>query len=313
MAKNRVLLLFSGGLDSILSAKLLLEQGLQVTGVHFGSYFFDANQAEFFARQIGINLLKKDLSEDHLKLIKKPSFGYGKAFNPCIDCHGLMFSRAWKIKQEENFDVLASGEVLGQRSFSQTRKSLDLIKNYLGVEVEILRPLSAKKMQITSYERDGLVSREKLLDLTGKGRKKQLALARKFDIKGFPTPSGGCLLTEKGFSIKLRNLLKHHSKTSIRDFQLLRLGRHFFEKDFWLILGRNESENDQLEKNFRGNDALLIQLADKKGPTALLITTKKDEETYNSGLIFAKEKIFQFSKKTTRGTIQLDFLVKKCN
>ncbi len=251
------LVVFSGGLDSILAVKVLQEQGIQVTGLSFDSYFFDSKEAEKTAKQLGIKLMTKDISEQQLETVKNPQHGHGTALNPCIDCHGLMFRVAGelaKIKDDDGkkFDIIATGEVLGQRPFSQNGEALKKVEKLAGVD--ILRPLSARLLPITSYEEQGLVDRDKLLDISGKSRKRQLELVKKYGIEYFPSPAGGCRLTENEFGIKVKKLLDNDGqsrKLEKVDFELLRIGRHFWiesNKD----TGSKASKAGPLERNDSG-------------------------------------------------------------
>ncbi len=251
------LVVFSGGLDSILAVKVLQEQGIQVTGLSFGSYFFDSKEAEKTAKQLGIELITKDISEQQLETVKNPQYGHGSALNPCIDCHGLMFRVAGELVEfkDENgrkFDIIATGEVLGQRPFSQNSEALKKVERLAGID--ILRPLSAKLLPITTYEEQGLVDREKLLDISGKSRKRQLELVKKYGVKYFPSPAGGCRLTENEFGIKVKKLLDNDGrdrKLDKIDFELLRIGRHHWiesNKD----TGSKASKAGPLERNDSG-------------------------------------------------------------
>lgn len=295
--KPTALLLFSGGLDSILAAKILQEAGLTVTLLSLESYFFNAKQAEKSARQLNLPLIKKDFSEIHLKIVKTPVHGYGKAMNPCLDCHGLMLKEAKKIALEKKIDIIATGEVLGQRPFSQNANALKKIEKIADLENLILRPLSAQLLKETDYEKSGLVARQKLLAVSGRSRKKQLILAEKFGIKKFPAPAGGCLLAEKEFGKKLKQLLASTRKLIPSDFALIKFGRHFWEKSTHLILGRNKEENRHLEKLVNKND-ILIKRKDKLGPTALIRTNKKLSEQKQTLLIKqCQQLIWHYSRK----------------
>jgi tRNA U34 2-thiouridine synthase MnmA/TrmU len=188
---TKALVVFSGGLDSILAVKVLEEQEIEVTGLSFDSYFFDTEESKKTAEQLGIDLIVKDISELQLDTVKNPAHGHGSALNPCIDCHGLMFRVAGELAElvgkGKKFDFIATGEVLGQRPFSQNSDSLKKVEDLAGVD--ILRPLSAKLLPKTSYEEEGLVDREKLLDISGKSRRRQLELVEKYGVKYFPSPA----------------------------------------------------------------------------------------------------------------------------
>ncbi|HHX58932.1 MAG TPA: tRNA 4-thiouridine(8) synthase ThiI [Candidatus Moranbacteria bacterium] len=295
------LLLFSGGLDSILAAKILQQAGLTVNLLSFESYFFDTQQAEKSAAQLNLPLIKKNFSRLHLKVVKSPNHGYGKAMNPCIDCHALMLMEAKKIALEKKIDILATGEILGQRPFSQNSKAFKKIEKITNLKNQILRPLSAQLLPETVYEKSELVNRKKLLAISGRSRKTQLELATKFNIQKFPTPAGGCLLTEKEFGIKLRKLFELTKKPTSSDLELIKFGRHYWKKSVHIILGRNKEENCRLEK-LKEKDDVLIKRQDKLGPTAFIrpIRTLSKKEK-----VFLIEKcqqlIWQYSQKKAEG------------
>lgn len=265
----KALLLFSGGLDSLLAAKVLEEQGIKVTPVFFKSYFFGPEIAQRSAKAVGLKLRVIDFSEDHLKIVQKPKYGYGAALNPCIDCHLLMLKKAKEIKEKEGFDFVASGEVLGERPLSQNKKVMFLLEKKSSLSGFLLRPLSAKKLPPTIPERQGLVNRERLLDLQGRSRKKQLWLAKKYNLKEFPAPAGGCLLTDKEFSKKLKELWKKFPQAGENDIELLKIGRHFWEGKIKIVVGRNKEENQLLKKMARKKDVLL-EMTNYPGPTSLI-------------------------------------------
>lgn len=297
----RALALFSGGLDSLLAVKILERQGIDVSALVFTSYFFDAKPAEksLPRRQAGVrenNIKLKivDFSDEHLKIIKNPSFGRGAGMNPCIDCHLLMLKVAKKIAEKEKYDLIATGEVLGQRPMSQNSRALELIEKKAGLAAKILRPLSAKVLPETEMEKSGLVDRTRLLGISGRSRKEQMKLAKKYKIKYYPSPAGGCILTDKEYSKKLRDLLENIKKPEPCDFELLRIGRHFWEGNTKIILGRNHEENLVLKKiaekslpahlaSKRAGEAgdVLIEPKDIPGPTAL-IRGKRNKETLDS-------------------------------
>ena len=224
---TRVLAMVSGGLDSILAAKLIKDQGIEVIGVCFKSHFFDEQNAIKMTEQIGIPLKVVDFSEEHFSMVKHPKHGYGKNMNPCIDCHSLMLNYTGKLLEDLNADFIITGEVLNQRPMSQTRSSLDIVKKESGFSDKILRPLCAKNLPPTEMEVKGLVDREKLLDISGRSRKIQMELADKWGIKDYPSPAGGCKLTEPNYSKRLRELLNHNDNPSNRELELLKYGRHF--------------------------------------------------------------------------------------
>ena len=175
----RALAMISGGLDSILAAKLIKEQGIDVIGICFRSYFFSEESAKKMTKQIDIPLVVVDFSPEHLELVKNPKHGRGKNMNPCIDCHAMMMNYAGKLLEEYEADFIITGEVLNQRPMSQNRQALNIVKKESGFANKILRPLCAKNMDPTEMELSGLVDREKLLNITGRSRKPQMELAEK--------------------------------------------------------------------------------------------------------------------------------------
>lgn len=274
MRKPRALVLLSGGLDSILAAKILLEMGVQVKALTFKGYFFDSKLGERAAKELGIKIEVIDISKEHLKIVKNPRYGYGKNMNPCIDCHILMLRVAKKIMRKEKFDFVATGEVLGERPMSQNKKAMNLIEKASGLSGYLLRPLSAKLLRPTEVEKRGLIKRDRLLDIQGRSRKKQIYLAKKLGVRWYPSPAGGCLLTDPEFSKRLRELLERHPKAKKDDIELLKIGRHFwFESDHKnivkIIVGRNLNEDLKLKQHRKKKD-ILVELENFPGPATLI-------------------------------------------
>jgi tRNA U34 2-thiouridine synthase MnmA/TrmU len=267
MKKIKALVLLSGGLDSMLAAKILMEQGIEVIGASFISCFFGADRAEKAARQLGIKLKKVDFKKEHLKMVKNPPSGYGKFLNPCIDCHALMIKLAGKITEEEGLDFIATGEVLGQRPMSQNKTALRRVEKLAGAEV--LRPLSAKLLPEINIERKGLVKRAGLFDISGRSREKQIKLATKYKITEYPSPAGGCLLTDPIFTSRAQEMLQKWPECEPSDMELLKYGRIFWADKNLIITGRSEKENNILEKLAKKGDMLVI-LEDMMGPLTLV-------------------------------------------
>jgi len=246
---SKALGLISGGLDSSLAAMTLMRQGIEVAGIAFVTPFFTADKAEIAAKILGHRLITVDIGATHLQMVKTPKYGYGRNMNPCIDCHALMFQLAGERMIEEGFDFLFSGEVLGQRPMSQNANALRSVAKLSGFGDKIIRPLSAKLLPETPMENAGIIDREQLLDLQGRTRKPQQALAREWDLQEYPASGGGCLLTEEGFSNQLRDLFDHEPKATVSDVELLKAGRIFrLSSTGKLILGRHRADNDVLQK-----------------------------------------------------------------
>jgi tRNA-specific 2-thiouridylase len=274
----KALALFSGGLDSILAVKLLEEQGIDVEGICFESPFFSAQRAYLSARSIGLRLAVVDITEPLLEIVLSPRHGYGKGLNPCIDCHVLMFRVAGDMLKREGARFMVSGEVLGQRPMSQNLRSLSIISRESGFDDLILRPLSAKRLPETLAERQGWVNRERLLDLSGRSRKPQIALAQTYGVTQYPAPAGGCLLTDMVFSRRLKDLITMNPNFSRRDMELLKQGRHFrISEGTKIVVGRNETENEVILSLARREDALL-SVESFPGPTVLVIGDPTPED-----------------------------------
>ncbi|MDD3607664.1 MAG: hypothetical protein PHQ20_02615 [Candidatus Moranbacteria bacterium] len=266
---HKILLLFSGGLDSITAAEILQRQKAELIGLALASYFFDAHQAKISAQKIGLKLIERNIAAKHLELVRNPRYGYGKGMNPCLDCHALMLKEAWGLRDELGFDVLATGDVLGQRPFSQKRPSFQAVDKLSGLEGKVLRPLSAKLLTETEFEKKGLINRELLEDIQGRSRKKQIELLKNIGINDYPSSAGGCCLTEKEFSLKLEKLLNQSKVLIPSDLELIKLGRHFWFDGSHIILGRNKEENVLIKKNVCRGD-LFIEPRNFKGPVALV-------------------------------------------
>lgn len=247
--------LFSGGLDSTLAAKLLQSLGIDAKLVNFTTPFFPPKKAIEMAEQLGFKLKVVDVTKDYLKVLKHPKHGYGSYLNPCIDCKIFMLKRAKKYAKSIGAKFVFTGEVLGQRPMSQHRNALDMIEKESGLKGKLLRPLSAKLLPATEAER--WVDREKLLDIQGRGRGRQIELAKKYGIRSYPSPAGGCLLTNNEYAAKAKDLLTNSRRIGTNDIKLLKIGRHFRFRKNKIIVGRNENENKELLKLKRGTDYVL--------------------------------------------------------
>jgi len=263
--------LTSGGLDSILAALVLQEQGIDVTWVSFKTPFFSPEEAVKAAERNGIPLKVVDITDDYMPMLENPRGGYGKNMNPCMDCHALMFARAGEIMNQEGFDFLFSGEVAGQRPMSQTKNAMRYVAKNSGFDGFILRPLSARLLPPSFAEEQGLVDREKLCALSGRSRKPQLALAERFGVKVFPAPAGGCLLTDKGFSARLKDLMQVQKSYETRELYLLRHGRHLrLDSSTKAVAGRSKQDNENILTCYREKEDLLIHHASLPGPVVLI-------------------------------------------
>ena len=249
----KALVLFSGGLDSMIAIKLLTTQGIDVTAIHIDIGFSgDEKKAEILRRranEAGAEFKIVDIRNEYLReVLFTPKHGYGKHFNPCIDCHGYMFKTALAMMSAEGASFIATGEVIGQRPMSQRRDAMAQVKNAAGDEEDlILRPMSAQLMKPTKPEREGWVDRSKLLGISGRDRKRQLALAKEFGFSEFETPGGGCLLTIESFSNKIKDFVKFDPDMTSADMQLLRIGRHLrLANGTKMVIGRDENDNAKL-------------------------------------------------------------------
>ncbi len=268
--RGRGLCLLSGGLDSQLAICVLREQGVHVEAVVFASPFFRIDAARRAAAGLGVPLHIVPFASDILELVRGPKHGFGGALNPCIDCHARMIRRAGERMAENGFDFVATGEVLNQRPMSQTRRSLETVERDAGLDGRLLRPLSAKLLEPTRPEAEGLVDRERLLALNGRSRKPQMALARQYGLVEYPSPAGGCLLTEKGFCRKLADLMAHEGLDDQRLVELLLYGRHFrLPGGAKCVAGRDARDNAELRR-VCGPADLVLHTVDVPGPTLLL-------------------------------------------
>ena len=281
---TKALALLSGGLDSILAAKVVKDLGIEVTGVCFASAFFGEKNAVRMAAQIDIPLIVYDFTEAHLEMTKHPKYGYGKNMNPCIDCHAMMLKYAGKILEEQQMDFIITGEVLNQRPMSQNKKSLDIVKKESGYEKKILRPLCAKNLPETEMEQNGLVDREKLLDFSGKSRKPQIELAKQLGIVDYPAPAGGCMLTEPQFADRLRDLYEDSIDTiNPHDIELLKIGRHFRIKHGIKAVSTRDQEEYKRLMELLTDDYIVFNTAECNGSTLILATLENvilTEEDY---------------------------------
>ena len=276
-SKPKAIILLSGGLDSTLAAHLVEKQGLELTALNFTSPFCMCNKkggcsqgVSSVASKLGINLVKIDNTEEMLECVKKPKFGYGSNMNPCIDCRIVMLKKAKNYMLSNGASFIITGEVLGQRPMSQRRPILTLIEKEAGLEGLILRPLSAKVLDETIPEKQGLINRNELLNISGRGRKEQIELAKKFSVNDYPCPAGGCLLTDPNFARRLKDLMRYAPDFVLNDCLLLKSGRHMrINPEAKLVIGRNEAENNSLINLSLDSDLIFMPQESIAGPTAL--------------------------------------------
>ncbi len=275
--KPKALILLSGGLDSTLVAGTMLKQGVEVEAVNFLTPFCTCTrtkgcryEAKRVAEEFGIPLRIFNVSLEYIEVVKNPKYGYGKGINPCIDCRIFMFKKAKEYMVEIGASFIATGEVLGQRPMSQHRRAMEIIERDSGLEGLVLRPLSAKLFEPTIPEEKGWVDREQLLDISGRSRKPQMALAKNLQINEYPCAAGGCLLTEPAFAGRMRDLFKFTPEPTMNDIQLLKVGRHFRLSDtLKIIVGRNEEENKRLLGLAKEKD-IRLGGGNHKGPVTLI-------------------------------------------
>lgn len=315
MKKVKALSLFSGGLDSILATRLVMSQGVEVEAIQFVTPFFnfdvlqdiEAHQKKI-RKKYGITVHVEDISDGYLRLLHNPEHGFGKNFNPCIDCKIMMFRRAKQLLKSRGACFLISGEVLGQRPMSQRRDTMNVIERDSGTRSLLLRPLCAQLMPETEAEIQGWVDRSKLLKMSGRGRSAQIALAKSFGITDYPAPAGGCILADPILSQRIKHLYSKESilttaKVNVLDVQMLLIGRQLLlPGGGWLILGRDEKDNLRLEKLARPEDGLLL-MEEWPGPTAVLKKASEyaDQQTLSRDLHLAASLVVRFGRKLPEG------------
>ncbi|MFP3975219.1 MAG: hypothetical protein ACLFVK_03235 [Dehalococcoidia bacterium] len=262
--------LISGGLDSILALRLVLDQGIEVTAMHVNIPFIAEKQdiAKITA-ELGVPLEVVEVDEDYMEVTGNPGHGYGTGMNPCIDCRIYVLKKAKELADRIGASFLFTGEVLGERPMSQTRRALKIIDEESGLGGLILRPLSARLLPETIPESEGWVDRQKLMAIKGRNRKPQMALAEELGITHYPQPAGGCLLTQQEFSSKLRDLFQHKQKPSLRDIPRLEVGRHFRFEGYKIIVGRNEQENNTLQE-LKGPEDYAFEVPGHGSPITLM-------------------------------------------
>lgn len=273
----KAIVLLSGGLDSTLALRVMLEQGIEIEVLNFSTIFCTCNKkggcsnfAHKITRELGVPMKVFSLSEEYLEVVKHPQYGYGKNLNPCMDCRIFLFKKAKEYMGKVGASFIITGEVLGQRPMSQHRQALKIIEQESGLNGLILRPLSAKLLEPTIPEKEGWVDREKLLKITGRSRKEQMSLADKYNLHDYPCPAGGCLLTDPNFAMRLKDLMKLKPDFTLKDVALLKWGRYLkVSEKSRLVVGRNENENKVLEGLFHEGTTILLS-EEVPGPISIL-------------------------------------------
>lgn len=308
---RKALALYSGGLDSILAARLVMAQGVEVEAIQFVTPFFNYDiiadikgYRETVLRKFSINVYVEDISTSYLAMLQSPDHGFGKNFNPCIDCRILMMQRAKELLGERGASFLISGEVLGQRPMSQRRDTLNLIERDSGVRSLLLRPLSAQLLAETEAEINGWVDRSRLLALSGRNRSPQIALAAEMGIDDYPPPAGGCLLADPILSRRIKALYSDQdvvdpASITSSDVRSLLVGRQFrLPSGGWLVVGRDQQENDRLELLAGGED-LFLCLDDWPGPSAILKKAEKysDKDVLSADITTSASIVLRYARK----------------
>jgi len=311
--KIKAIVMFSGGLDSSLAVRILQEEGVEVEALHFTGAFhagkFDEydSSAKRFAEKFGVKLTIFKIEDDFINILENPRYGYGSNMNPCIDCRIYTLKKAKKYMEEAKAFFIATGEVLGQRPMSQRKDTLELIAKRSGLDGLLLRPLSAKLLKPTIPEERVWIDREKLFDISGRSRKLQMALADRYGIKNYPTPAGGCLLTDPQFSVRLKDLVKHSSLT-LDDIELLKVGRHFrLSGDTKAIVGRNQDDNSRILELVKEND-IVLKLKDIPGPLTILKGKPTEKDIEIAGTITAR-----YSKAKQHDAVEASYYVVDSN
>jgi len=309
MKKGRAFSLLSGGLDSLLATRLIMDQGIEVIALHFITPFFgygkkgkEAQFDERLQRLYGIQSRVIDVSGEYFQILRNPRYGYGKNFNPCIDCKIFLFSQARAVMEAEKADFLVTGEVLGQRPMSQRRDTLRIVERDSGTEGILLRPLSAKNLKPTHPELAGLVDREKLFDFSGRSRKPQMRLAEEMGFRHYPSPAGGCLLTDPVMANRIRKYFAQSPEITVNEVLLLQVGRHFqLPGGGHLVVGRRDEENQKLIELWQEGDVLL-RVLEIPGPLGLI-----RGETGEEGLRMAAAIVARYSKAKEREIVEMQY------
>lgn len=277
--KKKGVALISGGLDSTVALKMILDQGIEVTALNFITPFCTctskssgcSHQASKVAKELGIEVKVVYKGLDYVEMIKDPKYGYGKNMNPCVDCRIFMHKEAKKLMHEIGASFIITGEVLGQRPMSQRLDTFRIIERDSGLEGLVVRPLSAGLLSPTEPELNGIIDRNRLMDISGRSRRVQMDLAEEFGINEYPCASGGCLLTDTEFAKRIKDLFRYSSPYTLTDVKLLRIGRHFrIDNSTKLIVGRREEENKEMVALTEDKGYHIFRPNNFSGPTAVI-------------------------------------------
>ncbi len=302
----KAIALFSGGLDSTLAMKLIIDQGIEVLAINintgFGSTKDRREHMENMCKQVGAEFKIIDIQNEYLQdVLFDPKHGYGKHFNPCIDCHAKMFAVAKRIMEAEGASFLISGEVMGQRPMSQNKDALQTVLNESNCDGLLLRPMSAKKLAPTIAELEGWVDREKLEGIVGRSRDRQLELAREIGLADFESPGGGCLLTDDNFGKKMFDFIKYDT-FEVKDIPVMKHGRHFRLKEgAKFVVGRNKEENEHLQ-NIDNDKYYHLKTIGIPGPHGLLSKSATEDEKE-----FAAKALLTYTKAKPEDTFGIAF------
>lgn len=318
--QRKALALISGGLDSLLAARVIQEQGIQVEGVNFFTGFCveghthairkkdkakpKRNNALWVAEQLGIKLHIVDIVDEYKQVVFNPQHGYGANLNPCLDCKIFMVRKAMQWIEEQGFDFVITGEVVGQRPMSQRKDTMPLVQRESGIGDRLLRPLCARNLPPTLPEREGWVDRERLYDFSGRGRKPQMALAHQFGFEDYAQPAGGCcFLTDERYSVKLADLWQARGQREyeLDDIMLLKVGRHIRPAPHYkLIVAREEGEAKFLQGYRKQYQSL--KTTSHGGPLALI-----DGEIDEQELQLAARIVARYSQGKTADSVELEY------
>jgi tRNA-specific 2-thiouridylase len=309
MSTAKAFSLLSGGLDSLLATRLIMDQGIEVIGLHFITPFFgyskkgqESRFSERWRSLYGIEARIIDVGEEYFQVVRHPCYGYGKNFNPCVDCKIFLFSRAKALMMEEKADFLITGEVLGQRPMSQRRDTLRIVERDSGTEGVLLRPLCAKNLKPTRAELQGIVDRERLLDFSGRSRKPQMKLAEQLGLRYYPSPGGGCILTDPIMASRIKKYFSERQDVTVKEALLLQIGRHFrFSGGQHLIVGRREEENLRLME-LRQDEDVFLKLQGISGPLGLIRGKANIDELGLAASIVAR-----YSKARERVGVEVEY------